>query len=428
MYQLSIEDIERRNSLALQPGRTAFIDECGNFGFDFEAKRTYEAGGPSLYYIVCAVVVKNENITALEVEADKIRQSNGFQTGEMKSSLIGNNHRRRIKILTELLNLDFSLIILIADKQKFYRDSPLTNYKDSFIKFLHQKLYEEMYAAYPKLKIVEDEYGLSEFQSGYREYVCAHRPQLNLLNEYDFDYVNSKYSPIVQIADIIAGSVMQRLLDNNAPDVLKIFQSRIRGLVNFPSTYPPYFAGVGVDKSFDENIYALADHCATQYIDSHKDTDDEDTRMRVLFLKHLLFVVRNFNPNKYVSSGEIIKALSDLSDRKVRRDYLYRKIIAPLRDAGVIIASCSHGYKIPTCIDDIYCESSGTILAAVPAKSLMNIIVPNIQQEIQDAISALVQQSHAVRREAKTLLEKAKRAVEIAIEYGEQQAIDFLCK
>ena len=30
MYQLSIEDIERRNSLALQPGRTAFIDECGN--------------------------------------------------------------------------------------------------------------------------------------------------------------------------------------------------------------------------------------------------------------------------------------------------------------------------------------------------------------------------------------------------------------
>lgn len=354
MYQLTFEDIERNNSFALQPGRTAFIDECGNFGFDFGAKGIYEAGGPSLYYIVCAVVVKNENISALENEADKIRQNNGFQTGEMKSSLIGNNHRRRIKILTELLNLDFSLVILIADKQKFYRDSPLTNYKDSFIKFLHQKLYEEMYAAYPKLKIVEDEYGLSEFQSGYREYVCAHRPQLNLLNEYDFDYVNSKHSPIVQIADIVAGSVMQRLLDNNAPDVLKIFQSRIRGIVNFPSTYPPYFAGVGVDKSFDENIYALADHCATQYIDSHKDTDDEETRMRVLFLKHLLFVVRNINPNKYVSSGEIIKVLSDLSDRKVRRDYLYRKIIAPLRDAGVIIASCSHGYKIPTCIDDIY--------------------------------------------------------------------------
>ena len=78
--------------------------------------------------------------------------------------------------------------------------------------------------------------------------------------------------------------------------------------------------------------------------------------------------------------------------------------------------------------EQMHCESSGTILAAVPAKSLKNIIVPNIQQEIQDAISSLVQQSLAAKREAKTLLEKAKRAVEIAIEYGEQQAMDFLCK
>lgn len=347
MYQLSFEDIERSNSLALQPGRTAFIDECGNFGFDFEKE------GTSLYYVVCAVIVKNDQIGQLETAVNELCRKY-FGNGEMKSSSIGKDHNRRAKICTELLKLDFSLIILIADKQAFFRDSPLTNYKDSFIKFLHQKLYDEMYAVYPKLKIVEDEYGSSEFQSGYRDYVCAHRPQLNLLNEYDFDYINSKHSPIVQIADVVAGSVMQRLLDNNAPDVLKIFQSRIRGIVNFPSTYPPYFAGVGVDKSFDENIYALADHCATQYIDSHKDTDDEETRMRVLFLRHLLFVVRNINSNKYVSSGEIIKVLSDLSDRKVRRDYLYRKIIAPLRDAGVIIASCSHGYKIPTCIDDIY--------------------------------------------------------------------------
>jgi tetrahydromethanopterin S-methyltransferase subunit G len=77
-------------------------------------------GGPSLYYIICAVVVKAEDINALEAEIEKIRSKNGFQSGEMKSSLIGDNHKRRIKILTELLGLDFSLVILIADKQKFY--------------------------------------------------------------------------------------------------------------------------------------------------------------------------------------------------------------------------------------------------------------------------------------------------------------------
>ncbi len=36
-----------------------------------------------------------------------------------------------------------------------------------------------------------------------------------------------------------------------------------------------------------------------------------------------------------------------------------------------------------------------------------------------------VEQSRAARREAKTLLEKAKRAVEIAIEEGEERASSF---
>jgi hypothetical protein len=96
------------------------------------------------------------------------------------------------------------------------------------------------------------------------------------------------------------------------------------------------------------------------YIDSHRNTDDDDERLRVLFLRHLLFVVRNVNCSKYVSSAEIIRVLSELSDNKIRRDYLYRKIIAPLRDAGVIISSSSQGYKIPTCLEDIYAYTNQT--------------------------------------------------------------------
>jgi len=76
--------------------------------------------------------------------------------------------------------------------------------------------------------------------------------------------------------------------------------------------------------------------------------------------------------------------------------------------------------------EQLRCESSGTILAAVPAKSLPNIIVPNIPYEKQEEIASLVQQSHTARREAKTLLEKAKRAVEIAIEEGEDKAMEYL--
>ncbi len=72
------------------------------------------------------------------------------------------------------------------------------------------------------------------------------------------------------------------------------------------------------------------------------------------------------------------------------------------------------------------CEATGTILAAVPAKSLPKIIVPNVPPEKRMDVATLVQQSQSARREAKSLLEKAKRAVEIAIEEGEEQAMQFL--
>jgi hypothetical protein len=346
-HQLSFEYIERNNSLASQPGRTAYIDECGNFGFDFEKDNV------STHYIVCAVIVNNENIMDIEHKIDDIRKNN-FGQGEMKSNSIGNKHPRRLKILTELLLLDLSLIILIADKQAFYKDSPLTDYKGSFVKYLHQRLYDSMYITYPKLKIIEDEYGSSEFQKGYRQYVCEHRPALNLFNEYDFDFVNSRDSNIVQIADIIAGSVIQHIIDPTAPDILKIFSGKIRDVINFPNITLPYNAGLNADTSFNEQIYTLADQCATNYIENNKNSDEEDTRLRVLFLRHLLFTVHNVSVSKFIYSTELTRWLSNLSEKRVTRDYLYRKIIAPLRDIGVLIASSAHGYKIPTCIDDVY--------------------------------------------------------------------------
>ena len=346
VYQLTFEDIERVSDLAIQPGRTAYIDESGNFGFDFQKD------GVSTHYVVCAVVVNNTNALEIERKVDELRLNN-FGQSEMKSSLIGSHHPRRAKILTELLLLDFSLIILIADKQAFCKDSPLAEYKGTFVKFLHQKLYESMYVVFPKLKIVEDEYGTSEFQEGYRRYISENRPTSNLFNEYDFDYADSRNSNIVQIADIVAGSVMQHIISAEAPDVLKIFSGKIRDIVNFPKPFVPYSVETSSESSFDKQIYALADQCAAYYIDSNNNSDEEDVRLRILFLKKLLFTARNISDSLFIHSGEITRMLSNNSEQKITRDYLYRRIVAPLRDADVLIASCSHGYKIPTCVNDI---------------------------------------------------------------------------
>lgn len=59
-YQMTIDDMQFAEMVAAQPGRSAFIDESGSFGFDFTKE------GTSLYYVVCAVIVDNESIPAIE--------------------------------------------------------------------------------------------------------------------------------------------------------------------------------------------------------------------------------------------------------------------------------------------------------------------------------------------------------------------------
>ena len=150
-YQFTLDDLELQKEIGIQAGRTAFIDEYGSFGFDFSSPDT------SKYYVLCAVVVDDENIDVLHRVMSEVKQQNGFANAELKSSKIGSNYLRRNRILVQLLPIDFRVVLFVADKQAFVKDSPLTDYKKTFIKYLHKRLYNLLYHVYPKLKIIEDE-------------------------------------------------------------------------------------------------------------------------------------------------------------------------------------------------------------------------------------------------------------------------------
>jgi hypothetical protein len=66
MEQISIMDLDRKEALSSLPGRFAYIDECGNFGFDFDKE------GTSLNYILCAVVVKSSDLPMLYAQVSKV--------------------------------------------------------------------------------------------------------------------------------------------------------------------------------------------------------------------------------------------------------------------------------------------------------------------------------------------------------------------
>jgi len=71
-------------------------------------------------------------------------------------------------------------------------------------------------------------------------------------------------------------------------------------------------------------------------------------------------------------------------------------------------------------------KCSGTILTAIPKKSLDDIVIPLLPFSTQQKTASLIQKSHEARKKAKELLDAAKKAVEIAIEKGENDAFNYL--
>jgi restriction endonuclease S subunit len=71
-------------------------------------------------------------------------------------------------------------------------------------------------------------------------------------------------------------------------------------------------------------------------------------------------------------------------------------------------------------------DGGGSVIIHWKPEQVKRLTIPILPLSTQGEIASLVQQSHEARRKAKELLEAAKRAVEIAIEQSEENAMSFL--
>ena len=71
-------------------------------------------------------------------------------------------------------------------------------------------------------------------------------------------------------------------------------------------------------------------------------------------------------------------------------------------------------------------DAGGSIIKHWKPSEVRKTWIPRLSDDKENEIAALIQQSHAARRAAKAMLEKSKRAVEIAIEEREDKAIQFI--
>jgi hypothetical protein len=85
-------------------------------------------------------------------------------------------------------------------------------------------------------------------------------------------------------------------------------------------------------------------------------------------------------------------------------------------------------------LNSFYCKaqiermSGGAIIAHLKPESAMQVKIPMLSEKKQEELADKVLEALKLRKEAKVLLEKAKRAVEIFVEKDEKEALVFLTK
>lgn len=342
----------------------AFIDESGAFGWDL-ANPTV-----SSFFILTAVIVEESKLNDVLKDADEIRKK-FFQTGEMKSSKIGSNHKRRQKILTAISELDCKFFPLICDKEKLANENfKGLQYKKSFYKFLNNIIDTELVKAFPKITIVSDSTGSTDFIESFIKYMKNKVIPPDLFGESDIQLNDSKDNPLIQVADIISGT-LQCVYDDrkNVPNeynFMEIMKKQIIRIEVYPMTFENYsIEHCVLSSEYDLKIASICFQQAKNYIiQNEKNRTDIDIIAQVLTLKYLLFRFMNNNLRSYISTQELLSNLKYSSVGEISKYHFRTKIIGKMRDAGVIISGSHHGYKIPTKKSDLidYMEHSKMIL------------------------------------------------------------------
>jgi disulfide oxidoreductase YuzD len=328
----------------------AFADEYGNNSFEFSSQGTH--------FIVASVILKKEKLAETEAYLESIRKKH-FQTGEIKSRKIGDQHHRRLKILQDLIQADFSVYAVVVNKRKLIGEG--FKHKPSFYKFLNGLVYKELFKTFPELDLVVDEHGDNDFMRQFKRYVQRYH-QPNLFSGSDFQFAGSAESIMIQLADFIAGT-LGRCFDENkisaeSQQFLQVLEPKITSLNFFPYDQQHLLqVEQEQEAGFDEDIARIGVNSAIHFIDTKKVLTQDDAD-QVNCVKLMLLYFNTYGTKKYIQTRQLIQHLQVGREELLTEHNFRTKVIGKIRDAGVLIVSSSagehKGYKLPASLADLH--------------------------------------------------------------------------
>lgn len=332
----------------------AYIDESGAYGFDFTKENNSEL------FIVSAIIIAAKDVPLANSVIERVREED-FSGSEIKSNRIKGDNKRRVKVLRKCLQIPFSVLTLIVDKKSVFSDSGIAKSKKTFYKFVNQLLYNELRGVYTRLSIITDEVGHREYADEFVRYVKNNRVQRSLFDEEYFEIVDSKENNLVQLADLISGTVAyvyeprKRIKVPQDIDYLKMLDKKLSKVSFFPQSYDDnLFQHEEGDDTYSKDIALTVNRLAANFIATHGNAAGEDKQRQLFVLKYLHFRFKYNSLRKYISTKELMNAMERTGFPSMNQQAFRSRVIGKLRDAGVIISSSANGYKLPSSEKEIY--------------------------------------------------------------------------
>lgn len=289
-------------------------------------------------FVISFIVINTENYAEVKTEIEWI--------------LLGLDEERNKQasletIAPKLAKLPFSIYAFILDKQKLMAEGGFGS-KRALFAYLNKEIYDNLFNEEKDMQVqVYKE--PTEFVDSFITYI-EKRHQPDLFDSSSFGFLEEVDNGFMDLAKLISGVLFEKYASGKESSFLQKLSDRVVRIKLLPD-FELDLEFDGKD-SLDELIARYAIEQAEDYVRKFDGSQVQVDRDRVNFLKFLLTQL-SIDSGRYIYSDEIINNIRRFSQDKISKEYLMREVTGPLRDAGLLLASTSKGYKIPVSKSDL---------------------------------------------------------------------------
>ncbi len=301
-------------------------------------------------FVYCSVVIKESSFE----KAQQIRSliSKEFLFGEKikSSSKALKSIDRRLNCIRKLYeDLNFVTHFLVVDKDKLEQDQGGLRFKEVFIKYFQKILFAEINSKYDDFEIYMHHTISQNFGLELKEYLTK---SINSSLFKNYNILSDDDEPLIQIADLIAGSFgkcfNKELESDVSNEIFDIIKPNIVDVIFFPPEYKAKTNKHISTNSIDEDIYTIVRKDALEKLEK-----EQDIIIKAILEQFIWY--QKVASNIYIQTYEITNYLKYHFGKDISTEAI-RLLIRDLRLEGILIVSANHksGYKLAVSKSDIY--------------------------------------------------------------------------